>query len=362
MPRRRLIARSHWCGASISTAGRRWFRAPIFALAASPKRIPLFGIMSLCSAHVRSAHFKFSRSRPRRGESAATRRGAAGGVGAARARRLHRAARRPLSERIRAALRRAARLAHRLHRFGWPRHRPRDRAAIFVDGRYQLQVPEEVDARCLTVEHLVERPPAAWIEANLRAGQKLGYSPWLHTVDGAERLEKAARRPAPFSSPVADNPIDAIWSGRPSPPLGAAAARPALCRRGGGAESRARAGRAEKCRGRRAAGLGPARGLLAVQHSRRRHSAHADRARLCVCRGGPSRALCRPAQAWQRRARPARRHCRRRGADDFECDLAALGAQKRAVRLDPAACPRRSRSSSPTMAARSRAAAIRSRP
>ena len=66
-----------------------------------------------------------------------------------------------------------------------------DRAAIFVDGRYKVQVAEEVDSASFTVEHLVERPPAAWIEANLAAGKKLGYSPWLHTVDGAEQLGKA---------------------------------------------------------------------------------------------------------------------------------------------------------------------------
>src|ERR1700729_3043347 len=66
-----------------------------------------------------------------------------------------------------------------------------DRAAIFVDGRYVVQVQEEVDTTGFAVEHLVDHPPAAWIEENLPAGAKLGYSPWLHTVDGAERLAKA---------------------------------------------------------------------------------------------------------------------------------------------------------------------------
>src|SRR6201982_3634725 len=66
-----------------------------------------------------------------------------------------------------------------------------DRAAIFVDGRYLVQVREEVDSAAFAVEHLVEHPPAVWIEENLRPGAKLGYAPWLHTVDGAERLCKA---------------------------------------------------------------------------------------------------------------------------------------------------------------------------
>ncbi len=96
-----------------------------------------------------------------------------------------------------------------------------DRAVLFVDGRYQVQVREEVDGSLFSVAHLVEEPPPAWIEANVPAGTKLGYSPWLHTVDGAERLAKACAAARAGLVPVEDNPIDAIWTDRPAPPLGA---------------------------------------------------------------------------------------------------------------------------------------------
>jgi len=96
-----------------------------------------------------------------------------------------------------------------------------DRAAIFVDGRYAVQVREEIDTAVFAVEHLVEHPPAQWIEENLLAGAKLGYSPWLHTVDGAERLAKACEAAGASLVAVDDNPIDAGWSDRPQPPLGA---------------------------------------------------------------------------------------------------------------------------------------------
>jgi Xaa-Pro aminopeptidase len=95
-----------------------------------------------------------------------------------------------------------------------------DRAVLFVDGRYQVQVRDEVDAAIFTVEHLVDNPPPAWIKANLPAGAKLGYSPWLHTVDGAERLAKACAEARASLVAVEDNPIDAIWTDRPEPPLG----------------------------------------------------------------------------------------------------------------------------------------------
>src|SRR6476659_9528016 len=67
-----------------------------------------------------------------------------------------------------------------------------DRAAIFVDGRYQLQVRDQVDTSSFSVEHLVENPPDKWLEANLPKGARFGYDPWLHTADHAEKLGKAA--------------------------------------------------------------------------------------------------------------------------------------------------------------------------
>ncbi len=99
-----------------------------------------------------------------------------------------------------------------------------DRAVLFVDGRYQVQVRDEVDGAIFSIAHLVDDPPPAWIEANLPAGAQLGYSPWLHTVDGAERLGKACEAARAKLVPVDENPIDAIWTDRPAPPLGAVVA------------------------------------------------------------------------------------------------------------------------------------------
>ncbi|MGC2594298.1 MAG: aminopeptidase P family N-terminal domain-containing protein, partial [Xanthobacteraceae bacterium] len=98
-----------------------------------------------------------------------------------------------------------------------------DRAVLFVDGRYTVQARDEVDAAAFAIEHLVEHPPMAWIEENLPAEAKLGYSPWLHTVDGAERLGEACEAAGGSLVAVADNPIDACWQDRPPPPLGAVA-------------------------------------------------------------------------------------------------------------------------------------------
>jgi Xaa-Pro aminopeptidase len=96
-----------------------------------------------------------------------------------------------------------------------------ERAVLFVDGRYTLQAREQVDAALFAIEHLIEMPPDRWIEANLSPGDRLGYDPWLHTVEGAERLSKACAAAGASLIAVEHDLIDAIWADRPAPPLGA---------------------------------------------------------------------------------------------------------------------------------------------
>ncbi len=92
------------------------------------------------------------------------------------------------------------------------------RAAIFVDGRYTVQADAQVDRTIFSIEHLVETPPAQWLEDNLKPGAKVGYDPWLHTTEGADKLRKACANGGAELIAVADNPIDTLWSDRPAPP------------------------------------------------------------------------------------------------------------------------------------------------
>ncbi len=96
-----------------------------------------------------------------------------------------------------------------------------DRAVLFTDGRYSLQAREQIDPAIFVVEHSVEKPLDTWLEANLPAGAKLGYDPWLHTTDAAEKLAKACASAGATLVAAEPNPIDAIWPARPQPPLGA---------------------------------------------------------------------------------------------------------------------------------------------
>lgn len=92
-------------------------------------------------------------------------------------------------------------------------------AAIFVDGRYTLQAAKQVDAKAWTVESLIDPPPESWVSAHLKAGDRLGFDPWLHTFAAAERLAAACAKAGAELVAVDGNPVDAIWQDRPQPPL-----------------------------------------------------------------------------------------------------------------------------------------------
>jgi Xaa-Pro aminopeptidase len=94
------------------------------------------------------------------------------------------------------------------------------RAAVFVDGRYTVQAAAQIDAKLFAIEHLVNGPPEQWLEQNLKSGAKLGYDPWLHTSENAEKLRKVCATVGAELVAVGDNPIDALWSDRPVPPAG----------------------------------------------------------------------------------------------------------------------------------------------
>ncbi|WGU41915.1 aminopeptidase P family protein [Phenylobacterium sp. NIBR 498073] len=94
-----------------------------------------------------------------------------------------------------------------------------DKAAIFVDGRYTLQVRDQVDAATFEIRDLVEGGVPAYLETAAAKGQLIGYDPRLHSPDALERLKAAAAKAGAALKPVAANPLDEAWgAARPAQP------------------------------------------------------------------------------------------------------------------------------------------------
>jgi Xaa-Pro aminopeptidase len=97
-----------------------------------------------------------------------------------------------------------------------------DNAAVFTDGRYVLQLAAQTDAALWERRHVTEDPPPAWLAAHARPGARIGYDPLLFAEEGLARYTEAGLT----MLPVAHNPVDAVWTDRPPPPIAAAVPHP----------------------------------------------------------------------------------------------------------------------------------------
>ena len=95
----------------------------------------------------------------------------------------------------------------------------KDKAAVFVDGRYTLQVRDQVDPKLFEIRDLVEGGVPAYLETATGRGQKIGYDPRLHSPDALYWLKAAAAKAGAELTPVNDNPLDQAWGqSRPAQP------------------------------------------------------------------------------------------------------------------------------------------------
>jgi Xaa-Pro aminopeptidase len=90
-------------------------------------------------------------------------------------------------------------------------------AAIFVDGRYTLQVREQVDELHWSYHSVPQTSVAAWLGEHAPEGARIGYDPWLHTKGWVTAARAALAKRGAALVAVDTNPLDAVWPDRPLP-------------------------------------------------------------------------------------------------------------------------------------------------
>ena len=90
-----------------------------------------------------------------------------------------------------------------------------EEAAIFVDGRYTLQVRSQVSATEWSYQSVPETSTTQWLEEHAPEGARIGYDPWLHTRDWVKKAKDALATRGAELVAVDRNPIDEIWTDRP---------------------------------------------------------------------------------------------------------------------------------------------------
>ena len=96
-----------------------------------------------------------------------------------------------------------------------------DRAGVFIDGRYRVQVKAEVDPAHFTPVPWPETRPADWLRQALPEGGRIGYDPWLHSRREIREMEKGLAGSGIALIALDTNPVDAIWTDQPEAPVGA---------------------------------------------------------------------------------------------------------------------------------------------
>jgi Xaa-Pro aminopeptidase len=92
-----------------------------------------------------------------------------------------------------------------------------EEAAIFTDGRYTIQVRQQVSPTEWSYQSVPETSVAKWLQENAPNGARIGYDPWLHTADWVKQATKSLAAKGAELVAVKRNPIDAVWADRPEP-------------------------------------------------------------------------------------------------------------------------------------------------
>ena len=95
-----------------------------------------------------------------------------------------------------------------------------DKAVAMTHGIYEIQIRKQVDQTLYSIEDFTKCPIGDWLAANAKSGSVIGYDPRLMTRQQIEMIEKKTSESGIKLKPVTQNPIDAIWTDRPSAPLG----------------------------------------------------------------------------------------------------------------------------------------------
>lgn len=104
----------------------------------------------------------------------------------------------------------------------------RDKAVLFVDGRYQVQVKSEVDLNRFTIAHFFDNPIETWIRENCAEGVRLGINVNLIPGNLYDRLDASLKALGGRLVALERDAVDAIWPDQPAPPMGPVTAFPLI--------------------------------------------------------------------------------------------------------------------------------------
>ncbi|MGI3094318.1 aminopeptidase P family protein [Vibrio diabolicus] len=92
----------------------------------------------------------------------------------------------------------------------------KDKAAIFVDGRYTVQVTKQVPGDLFEYRHLIEEPALDWVLDNLPTNASVAIDPRMHSSAWLDMAQAKLAGKLELNI-LTNNPIDELWHDRPAP-------------------------------------------------------------------------------------------------------------------------------------------------
>jgi Xaa-Pro aminopeptidase len=93
-----------------------------------------------------------------------------------------------------------------------------DAAHLFVDGRYTLQAPQQVDTNHWTIHEISQLRPTQWLDKNLQNDQTVAVEGWRFTVNGLQQMQTILTRKKASLRLLEGDLADFLWTDRPAAP------------------------------------------------------------------------------------------------------------------------------------------------
>ncbi len=95
-----------------------------------------------------------------------------------------------------------------------------DKAVVMTDGRYTLQLKNQVDGSIFQLADMIETPMSEWIANHVHMKSVIGFDPKLFTKKDIDTYQKILEEKSIGLKPIDNNLIDEIWTDKPQPVTG----------------------------------------------------------------------------------------------------------------------------------------------
>lgn len=93
------------------------------------------------------------------------------------------------------------------------------KAVVMSDGRYELQLKEQVDTKLYEIDDSTKVSMGEWLEVNAEYGTVIGYDVWLFTAEQINKIKEKVDHKDITLKPMVGCIVDRIWKNQPEKPF-----------------------------------------------------------------------------------------------------------------------------------------------